>query len=542
MATVTTPASGFHEGYFALGSDGVIYLDTASGAIPMTTSALSSVTLTPIGRDWFRYDNSTAYILPPTSPETVGDNYFEGRVPGTYHGNSSTMFIGLGIGFARAVSGSSVSGITAVLSNPNVPFNAAALINAVSENDGVYSMALAESVAEGVINPSAFTAAPIYVDHTSGSNTNNGSSWAQAVKSIAKGRELGEATGSPYRLVLRENQTWLRSQTFAATSSYVQDYVVQVENDGEATVALWDALTYAPDGTYPALYKATRSSVLRVVDPSNLDADGLPAEYASYASAAALDAAGAVNGWAQSGSDLFVRRADAAAVTNSNCGALIAVTGYQQTAACNSWIEGLTFIGGTNGAIYQSFTGTGNLVTKRTKAIFPGSTGTPRDAVRLRNFNGMHISFDDMAACSIKDGFNIHVDTGSNATGGLYINPVTRRIGHATASSSNNAFTLHETARAVVLNPDFEESVNGSTVANVGDSRCIIFGGTIRADDLINGVGKFAVETAHSAITWLVGCTVIGDLGASGTSAIYYRDITHTGSIVTVDSGVVEPF
>lgn len=105
MATVTTPATDFHEGYFAVGDDDVVYLDAAAGAIPLSDSDATTVTLTPIGRDWLYHSNPTVYIVPPASPVTVGDNYFEGRIPGTYHGESATMFIGLGIGFARATRG-----------------------------------------------------------------------------------------------------------------------------------------------------------------------------------------------------------------------------------------------------------------------------------------------------------------------------------------------------------------------------------------------------------------------------------------------------
>jgi hypothetical protein len=99
MVDVIIPSSGFHEGYFALGDDEEVYLDTAAGAIPVGNSDASEVELTRIGTDWLSYVPPAVFILPPALPAAVGDTLFEGAIAGTFHGETATMHISFGIGY-----------------------------------------------------------------------------------------------------------------------------------------------------------------------------------------------------------------------------------------------------------------------------------------------------------------------------------------------------------------------------------------------------------------------------------------------------------
>lgn len=94
-----TALTGFYRGYFAISAeDDKVYLVTSSGAIPayeargLTT--LDSAQLTRMGSDWFILSGGSLYVTTPVTPIVVGDYGFEGSVPGVFHGESESAFLG----------------------------------------------------------------------------------------------------------------------------------------------------------------------------------------------------------------------------------------------------------------------------------------------------------------------------------------------------------------------------------------------------------------------------------------------------------------
>src|SRR5690606_35459563 len=133
---------------------------------------------------------------------------------------------------------------------------------------------------------------------------------------------------------------------------------------GSAIMSTHDVLTWpgTPDGTYTDCYKANRSNVARVVDLTDPDESGVWPDYAKYVDPAALQAAGAVNGWAQDGSSLYVRRADGEPVTNDNTRAFVVATNhYASGLNVNGFYQGVEWHGGSQGSFYND--GGGSIVT-----------------------------------------------------------------------------------------------------------------------------------------------------------------------------------
>lgn len=107
MVAVLDPdaQTGFHSGLFSLSAeDDEIYLITDGGAIPRSgvrgLTVLDEAQLSPVGADQFGMIGSSAFAkIGLASPVAVGDNAFEGRVQGVFHGESKTMRLASGAGF-----------------------------------------------------------------------------------------------------------------------------------------------------------------------------------------------------------------------------------------------------------------------------------------------------------------------------------------------------------------------------------------------------------------------------------------------------------
>lgn len=420
----------------------------------------------------------------------------------------------------------------------------------IRQSDGRYVFATLETIARGLVDPAAWTAAPIYVDPAAGSDSNDGTSMASAVLSLAKAVDLGVATGRPYRLVLKSGATFKRNLIFQpAVHPFTYDFVVEVEGGGTATLSTHDELSWvAGTGGDAGLYSATGSTANAgtVIDLANLDADGVPVEFEKYASKAALLSAGAVNGWYydSGATTLWVRRADGAAVTNANTRAFIlGVVNFEVLDQnVNFHITGLTFMGGRTGCLHVATTGSSSFATRGCRFLYPGSAPNYTvPAWRVRNINGIAISLDDFCGGSTNDLWNIHQDAGPNKPHAIIWNAKGGKTGDPTFSTSNNSITFHENTRGIVGNPDVAPSINGSNLANVAGTHCIVFGGHIRYDEETSGATKASVELTNDAMLWLVG-TRINEIIARGTSKAFLREVANDGGEQVYDSATIEAF
>jgi hypothetical protein len=410
--------------------------------------------------------------------------------------------------------------------------------------EGKFDFYKARALARTLVPAEVWSVPPIYVDFMSGNNANNGSSMSQAFRYASTAVAAGAATGKPVHLIFKQAQVLPRVASFASAdlSALTMPLACTVEGGGSAVSSNHDVLTWAIDGTYGNCWSAARSGAARASDPSNRDADGLYARYEQYASPAALNAAGAVDGWATDGTKVYARRADSGAVSDANCRVYLAVRNFEMTnAKASVYLEGLKFEGGSTGAVH--FESTADVNFAAVDCFFGYTTrlgGSERDAFRMRNFGGLLMLVNGFAAEAHKDAINQHVDIGTSLMPGIYVNPKTRRVGTA-EGNSKNAFTLHETARGIVINPDFPPTINGSTIANVGDSKCIVFGGSARAN-AGSGAGNGAVELTDNAEAWFIGTEIIGDIVVSGNTKVYLRNVKHTGNVVATGSGQVVMF
>jgi hypothetical protein len=409
---------------------------------------------------------------------------------------------------------------------------------------GGFDFYRARALARSVVPPETWTVPAIHIDPDGGNNANTGATMAAAFKTVPAAVAAGIARGGPIHLVLKAGAVMPRASGFTnvAWGSLAVPLACTVEGGGRAVSSNHDVLTWAVDPTYPNLWSATRSSAGKVFDPSNADADGVYARYTPYATPAALNAAGAVTGYASDATKVYARRADGSAVTNANCRVYLVVVNFEMTnAKASVYLEGIRFEGSSTGPVHFESTADVNFAAVD---CFAGYTtragGSERDGFRIRNIGGLTLLVNCIAAEIDKDGFNQHVDIGTSLMPGVYVNPKARRIG-TTEGGSKNAFTLHETARAIVINPDFPATINGSTIANVGDSKCIVFGGSVRAGP-DTGALNGAVALTDNAEIWFVGTEIVGDIVVADNTTVYLRDVRHTGSVKASGAGRVVAF
>ncbi|MXP24805.1 hypothetical protein GRI39_01930 [Altererythrobacter indicus] len=425
-----------------------------------------------------------------------------------------------------------------------------------------------DALARSVVDPSVWSGQGIHVDIVDGNDARSGyaeeGDFSNAKRKISEAFKAGNLTGSGFRVYVKSGQTLTRAFGFlhdTAANQPTQDFAIIGLGESRPVIGTHDDLSWpaTTDATYTNCYKVARSSVARVINLTDADSDGVFPDLTKYADADALDTAGAVDGFAQVGSDLYARRADGAPVTNANTRVFLAVKNFESSidnsgATVNGYLEDLELQGGLPGTLHFNAGGVANLATSRTKLGYPAMIGSEKSTRRIRNLAGLNISIDDEHVGSLQDAENDHVDP--PATHQMYtlaIRPKTRKIGSA-GSTSNNAFTLHDkTISAIVVGPDFGPVINGSTLRNVGNTKCIVFGGRIEID--ANGeAGGAAVragrdEAGEICEIYLVGVTVVADashywMRADDGGRIYHMDCIFEGasSNYTTGDGVIDQF
>lgn len=267
MTTVVTPATGFHEGYFAVGDDDVVYLDTDAGAIPLSTTASTTVTLTRIGSDWLSYFNSQTWFVPPASPITVGNYGFEGSVRGAYHGESANMYIGIGCGLGRAsygvttldfLAGSLDSRITFTRASSATRVNSSGLIESVSSNVARFDYDPVTLACKGLLIEEARTNLCLYSDDLTNA------AWTKSNATTAKtatGPD-GVSNSATTLTATAGNATALQAITSASAARVTSCYIkrrtgtgtVEMTQDNGTT---WAAVTVTSSWTRVSIAAAT---------------------------------------------------------------------------------------------------------------------------------------------------------------------------------------------------------------------------------------------------------------------------------------------
>ena len=395
-------------------------------------------------------------------------------------------------------------------------------------------------------DPACYTGPIYHVDSKNGSDSNTGLGTypgdfaASPLKSAKKAQDLLNATGAAGQIWIKyyADSASLRTASSVITAPTVPTLIRGI--GGKAKLRVADSYTFV-QVSGSTTYKLAGTTISRVFDLLNRDADGNCIELVKTTGTAdtALATAGT---WATTGSDQLVRRADAAAVTNSNTlvtrSAVVVSLGATSPSVM---FESVELEGG-----YLDLLHTDAAAAER-KFVFKDVTFRYGHAnhLRCKNSPGLVVFLRCEARMSTSDLYNFHWDINgaisrmhaiiADCTGfdaGVIGNGITGNI-------SNNCVTNHETVSLIVINGQFERAFGG-VFAGIGSSHTVLVGGSWRDSrgDVIMGGGypSIVIQTEDDAQCWVYRGIIEGQVHAcraNGASAIYLKGTTIAGGALT---------
>lgn len=408
-----------------------------------------------------------------------------------------------------------------------------------------------------LVNSSIFTTTNfIFVDGVNGVDAtaavvSNVANYATSpAKSMGKALQLGNATGSAYRVLVKAG-TYDRSLTPHFFGTYPSQHLSIEAWGGRVVFGNFDVLSWSLDGTFTSCYKATRSNVSRVFDITNKDANGYYTELTLVADATTCNTT--PNSWVDvSNTTLYVRRADGAAVTNANTraylGAALETLNMPNAVDKDLYISGLDIEGGATGCLHGSAAHR-NIVGEDCTFRYSGSIATPIDCVQLVSQAGLCAFFRCDASYSSKDGFNAHYTAGPATNSYVLTVDCTGKNNGRGTSTSNNGFTLHETCMGIDINGRYDGCYGGN-VHNIGTSQMWCVGTTSTnslGDVPLGGTylsASFRLDQGPARM-WLDGCLAQGSLipidCLDATAIIYTHECRLSGGI-NRQTGAITPY
>ena len=384
-----------------------------------------------------------------------------------------------------------------------------------------------------------------YYVSTSGLDTNNGLTSGAPFRSIWKAIDAANAGGVPACIYVGSGE-YARGNSFVGGTNagpmVDMAFVADTSSGYRATVGPWDAATgFAVDATYTNTYSKTGiANCNAVLDRLSLDKFGNFVELIKVSSAALCNMTPG-SWYVDTGtSTLYIRRSDAAAVTDTNTRYFRDARNFLLTSQVNVFVSGFDMQGSATNYNVFHISSTANtaaslnlVVTSNCTYKYGGTSGSSTNGRGLGviNWYGLVANFNCEASANSNDGFNLHNAQSATQAYMLNVNCTARNNGRNVQSV--NGFTLHENCSGIDIAGVYEFN-RGGTVHNIDSSVCYLLGTSIKDDqgDAIAGGGipPVAVRAAGSAKIWAERVKIdmppggLAYQSAGSTSAIYRRN------------------
>lgn len=400
-----------------------------------------------------------------------------------------------------------------------------------------------------LVDPAIWTGTAIHVDAVAGNDTNNGlgvpdGTFTQAKKTIHAAFAAGNATGAPYRVIVKSGQ--FSGSAFTNNGA--------VEPNRACAIIGWDGPVRYRAGNWTqawvldqgTTYTATVTSVLRVFRTDLLTAEGPYTELTLAPDLATCRAT--VGTWFKAAGDVLHVNIGKVPTTTD----IVPIRAFHGarflTHAADLYLENIHCEGGITGALHCDAVSTRAIVGVNCSFRYSApstSSVVPLDAVQIRRVNGLVAFFDSDASCGAKDGWNFHED-GNPSMRVLLVNCRSFRNG-ALGATSVNAFTTHDAVVSVVIGGSFGLSRNGAEVHHIEQTKCWMLGTVATARD-IDG-SSTAYKCSNTAMLWLenavadaAGATENWAIEANGGQVRTRGLVTVSGGTLVTEGGSVMPF
>jgi hypothetical protein len=355
--------------------------------------------------------------------------------------------------------------------------------NLITVVDGVITLGF---TAASLVPFPAYT--DLYVNASAADDTGNGLTAGTAKQFIRSAITVGNALGSAYKINI------LGGTLGTAAGLYPRG---RNHHDGTSPVVPTQPCWYAgyggrvqilcgTNGTWTldtgTTYRRTTPTqpITRVVDLLNNNADGVPALLTEVASAAICRTT--PGSWYDSGTNTYVNRGDAAAVTNNNTHCVISTVGHglRNSTNGNTWITGIEFIGGTDGCIHLEGNASGRVLIQDCNVYYAKGSGGSIDAVQSLDVQ-MAVLERVRSYLPDKDAFNFHSQSASIPQAVL-IDCWARESGYYPTNTSCNGPTVHDGGALLDIRGDYARN-HGASCAHINTNTIAAHIGTSALSD-----------------------------------------------------------
>ena len=399
-----------------------------------------------------------------------------------------------------------------------------------------------------VLIPASCKTAPlsriIHVSN-SGSTGNTGvgafvGDFSNAKTSVASAITYGNSLGAGYQVIVAPG-TYLRNESWTVVATqplWLRGWYDNLDN--RPILTSHDNLSWTLDGTYTNLYKATRSSVSRVVDASVIDTLGNYTELVSVGSLATANTT--PNSWYTDGTTVYVRRSDGQAPTVTSTCVYLNVSSLLTGATANDlYVEGLKIYGGwadlsgrpTNSACFVDC-----------EFKYQGGPASQVDAIQVIDYN-MAVFVRCVAARAYKDGFNAH-KSGANIPQMLTLD--CKGFGNGTTSVlSCNGWTTHDGIKAIDVNGQYYNNLGANFIPVDAGTQTWAAGTKSHKSLGDTNTAPTNFYSVASAETWLdscVGSRSHRDVVAATSAIIHLRNHSTKDAFIATDAtgGVIDTY
>lgn len=350
----------------------------------------------------------------------------------------------------------------------------------------------AKQIFAGTSTVQTSPAATYYVAAT-GSDSNNGTSSGTPFATLSKAITTANTGGVATKIYMASG-TYYRASLPGSTPVYPAVDLAIVATGGRVTLGTFDSFTSpGKDATYTNTYSWTRSNVDRVMDIVNHDKYGHYNELLYVTTPAICNIT--PGSWTQSGSTLYVNRADGAAVTASNTryylttvSPLILNAGVSLYLGNEDGYSGFDFEGGFLGCLVYSFSSaptTKKIVVAEncTFRYAGGLLSTSARGISAESLNGRSWFFNCDASHNITDGFNNHNGLSAANNGMVTVNctAFNNGAGPNVGQQSNNGWTSHENCMSADFGGRYEDN-HGGTCRSINTSISLLAGTYVKND------------------------------------------------------------
>jgi len=408
-----------------------------------------------------------------------------------------------------------------------------------------------------LVNAAIWTGPVYHVDVLNGNNSNSGlgsfeGDFSLAVRDINAAITLGNATSAPYRVLIRGGTNRVYRDTHSIngrasgwptppTGALVEptQHCALIGHGGRVDHRASKSVASFPttkDGTYTNCYVVSScEATRRVMDFLDLTALGVPEELTRLTSEiATCDTT--PNSFFQSGSTLYLHRADGVAPTYANTGIYCnTYTAAFLSCTTDLYFEGIDFSGGNSGALYIDPASTRNVVAVDCTFKYAGTLESALDGLRIRRVTGRVFIKDCEAIANVKDGFNFHADGSS----GMFVvtDGCAGYDNGKFTSTSNNDLTYHDNVVGIDVGGVYGPTKTGANIHIIETSKlwCL---GTRGTRTVLGGSGNAVFKASNTAELYLqetfATCEAANQIAlhAQGTAALI-ATLNHTTTLGT---------